>query len=103
MEMKKEIELSLELIDQVTDSLYKQDVKNGYMQLNEAIVHITKAITLVFEYNKNNEGFIIEEGKIVETFSQALSAMESKDTILLADVLQYEITEQFNDILGQLQ
>lgn len=102
MEIKKELQLALDHINKVTDSLYKQDVKNGYLQLNDAIGVITTAINSIFEYKKNNVDFVIDEKKIVETFSEALNAMENKDTILLADILQYEVSEQFNHILEQL-
>ncbi|BCN32551.1 hypothetical protein [Anaeromicropila herbilytica] len=100
--VRKTIEDSLKLIDEITEHLYKQEVTLGYQKLNTAITTITEAINLIFEYKKINPDFELDEKKIVDTFTEALNAMEAKDIILLADILQYEITEQFNEILEQI-
>jgi hypothetical protein len=100
--LRKKIEIALSDIDLVTDYLYKQEVSLGYQKLNSFISIITEVINLVFAYKSQQNDFKFDENKLIGNLTEAMNAMENKDTILLADILEYEIKEQFHDTLKQL-
>lgn len=96
-EIKNKIDHTLEGIQEVVDLLYQEKINQGYQKLNMVIVQIANTIEDVFEY-KNNNDVDIDEAKFNSALQEALNAMEEKDIVLLADILQYEIMEQFNEI-----
>jgi len=89
-------------IEKVTDLFYKQKNTEGYAELNSTLLNITTAIDQLFEYKLENNSITIDENKLISNLTEAMHAMEEKDTILLADILQYEIMEQFKNIAKTL-
>lgn len=95
-ELKNIVSDTVFIIDQVSDLFYKQQDREGYARLNGLIENISETMGIFLSINQTD---IQEESmEIVKYLNEALSAMEAKDTILLADILQYEIKERFQKL-----
>ena len=97
--LKDVLILAITKIEEVTDLLYKQKNNEGYALLNSALINVTAAIDQLFAYKIENNSLNIDENKLISNLTEAMHAMEEKDTVLLADILQYEIVEQFKTIV----
>lgn len=100
-ELQRALSTTIEAIDSMSELFYTQKDTEGYAKLEETIGYISKTMELLL-------GSVgeIEVPKdyieIINHLNDALSAVESKDTILLADILQYEIKERFQAILNSV-
>lgn len=80
-----------ELIEEISELLYQENIDRAYGKLNVLINELIGwTATLSLD----------AQGDIVESLKPALSAMEDKDTTLLADILQYELLEKIEIYLG---
>lgn len=89
-------------IEEVTECFYKQKNKEGYARLDGVLESISSAVDKIFEYKLENNSIEIDETRLISTLTDAMKAIEEKDTILLADIFQYEILEQFQKISNQI-
>lgn len=81
--------ITIELLTQVTDLLYQENIQPAYMKL----AAVLSKLELIIAEIDNEE----EQKEITEKLKEALSAMEAGDNTLLADILQYEILEQIKN------
>lgn len=101
-DLKNELQDIIENIGELTDSFYQQDNENGYLKLYTMLGDMTTVVDNLFLYNNNNKDLIFDDTKLIGGLTDAMNALEKKDTVLLADILQYDILEQFNQIVNQL-
>lgn len=78
--------LLCEELEQVTELFYQQKSKEGYEKLQELLADISLYVSGVEDDAKQQE--------LLETLTEALDAMEQRDTTLLADILKYELLEK---------
>lgn len=79
-------ELLKEELEQVTEMFYQQKSKEGYEKLQVLLADISLYVSGVQDEEQQQE--------LLETLTEALDAMEQKDTTLLADILKYELLEK---------
>jgi len=96
---KLEIKRILCDIDIVTDALYRQDVKPAYEKLNPLLSGLTLLLDQIYQELNVNNAMDFDFNHIMLKLSEALQAMEERDTVLLADILKYEIAEQLNEYI----
>lgn len=97
--MKNKIKEVIELIKVTTDYFYQQKDNLAYNTLN---IVLEKLINIVDELNQVNANIDFDENKFNEDLRDTLNALENKDTVLLSDILVYEVTEQLQAILEML-
>lgn len=102
MELKQALQLSLEKIEEVTDLLYQQKEHDAYVLLNDTLLVISDTMQLLFTWYTENSVDSSSQQEMVQILTQAMEAMESKDTVMLADTLKYELGERFESILNEL-
>jgi hypothetical protein len=94
------IETAVHQIDTVTKLFYGQKEAEGYQQLESVLISITNAIDVIYKLKEEDESTNkIQQDEFVGTLSEALNAMENRDSILLADILQYDIKEKLEKAL----
>lgn len=76
----------IQFISETSELLYQQKITEGYEKLNQVIQELTTYVTQITDVEQQNE--------LLVTLKETLSAMEEKDTTLLADLLQYELIEK---------
>lgn len=87
---------AIEAIDKTTDTFYKRNEEKGYLCLEDTIDKITQVVNCIHEIEDKDD---IIENKIMDILSRAMLAMEKKDTILLSDILEYELKEEFQSFI----
>lgn len=92
----------LQSIEHTTDLFYQQKIEDGYIQIQNTVNLLYKAINNLYLHTANGNDIGFDGDKIVRLLTDAMNAMEEKDTILLSDILQYELKEEFEKILEAL-
>lgn len=95
------IDDAIQLIDINTDLFYQNKLDEGYKLLDITLIKISDAIEEVIKY-QDNSGQDIQGEKIVGILTEAMKALEKKDTSLLADILQYELKELLEEVRSEL-
>lgn len=93
------------VIEELQDTLelfYQQKEKEALDAFGVLIDKLMAAMDTLFSYKKEHEDFEVDEKKLTTSLKDALAAMEEKDYILLADILQYDFLEYMQELVGQL-
>jgi hypothetical protein len=99
--IKSKIDDAIQIIELNTDLFYQNKIDEGYKYLDSTLVKISVAIEEVIKYQENS-GQDIQGEKIVGILTEAMDALEKKDTLLLADILQYELKELLEEVRSEL-
>ncbi|MDF2803912.1 MAG: hypothetical protein K0S61_3815 [Anaerocolumna sp.] len=91
----KEIQLIIEEIEAIINKLQQQQLRNAYEELN---ITIGKLIDVVSKL-KPNEDIQYNIERLNKTLMQCVIAMEEKDNVLLADILEYEVIDILTEII----
>lgn len=75
----------LEKIDSTVEALYQQNMSKGYAELDELLGMLHNALQ-GGELQVELEGFNV-------VLRKAMEAMEEKDMVMVADILNYELRE----------
>jgi ElaB/YqjD/DUF883 family membrane-anchored ribosome-binding protein len=99
--MKEEIIKVLQSIDQTTELFYQQKEQEGYKNLEYTLDILIKTINemLIYKKEKSDNFKDIQENKINEILTEAMNALEQKDTILLSDILNYDLKEALKELI----
>lgn len=101
--MKKNVMDVIIKIEEITDLLYKQEKRLAYSKLNNAIADLSSLIDQLFQLSSQNELINFDIHSMVSKLGEALQAMQDEDNVLLADILQYEIKEQLQEICNNME
>ncbi len=91
------IESLKEKIDLTADFFYKQKSKEGYQVLISAIDALM-AITAELKAAQDNENTLEFHQKLAVKLQEITEAMLQKDTILIADMMKYDIMELLDEL-----
>ncbi len=97
--LTEQIRLVIREIVEVADCLYQEKLNMGYEKLNITLNNIMKVADSLFALSKENK-LSFEEKRLIENLTNAMKAMEEKDSVLLADILVYEIGGQLLEVIG---
>lgn len=97
--LKDKIKEVIELIQVTTDSFYQQKDNHGYNTLN---IMLGRLMNVIDELNQIKEEIEFDKNQFNENLRETLNALENKDTVLLSDLLVYEVKEQLLSVLEQL-
>ncbi len=85
-------------INDVTELLYQQKTKEGYLLLNGTLGKIMNIIDSIYQL-RSEQNILFDDNRLINNLKTAMEAMENKDNIMLADILNYEIVEQLKESL----
>lgn len=97
-ELKEKIEQIGEQIEEVSELFYQQKNGEGYTQLEKIIVGVAQVIETAYAVYQGDDAVTAKIQKLTATLQETMEAMEDKDTILLADMLKYEVLEQLETL-----
>ena len=86
----EEVSQLIDNLIKITDYLYQENIQVAYRLLYLVLPSLDQFISQIEQDEKKD---ILKEKLL-----QALEAMEKKDYILLADILQYEVVEQLQNM-----
>lgn len=99
---KKIIVNAVQLIRETTELFYQQRVKEGYNKMQDTIAGIMQVVDVLHEYKSVHEEFSLDETRIAGSLTEAMNAMEAGDTVLLADILEYDFIEYLQELSSEL-
>ncbi|CCX89411.1 unknown [Clostridium sp. CAG:590] len=86
----EEVSQLIDNLIKITDYLYQENIQVAYRLLYLVLPSLDQFISQIEQDEKKD---ILKEKLL-----QALEAMEKEDYILLADILQYEVVEQLQNM-----
>lgn len=99
---KEIVENAIQIIRETTELFYQQKVKEAYNKMQETIDHMVKAVDILHGYKSEHESFGLEEERLVTSLTDAMNAMQDGDTVLLADILEYDFVEYLQELTEQM-
>lgn len=102
-EIKETIQNINTEIDIVVELFYQQKIQEAYQKLDILLKKMMEMVVILEEYQHGREDEEIDANGLLLALKEALSAIEQKDAVLVADVLKYEIQEKLNDMAGAIE
>lgn len=87
---------AIKSIENTAKLFYQQRENEGYNAFNDTINHIEMVINVIGNMTQKNSNIDIH--KILYSMNQAMEALVIRDSILLADILLYDLMEEFKNI-----
>ncbi len=104
--MSEQKELVIKTIDNVRDTVdlfYQQKDSEAFSKFIVVLEEMTNAIDTLFVYKSNHDGFELNENKICDILKDAMEALQNADSVLLADILQYDFVEYIEEIIENME
>ncbi len=101
-QIKQQIQQNISEIDGVVELFYQQKTQEAYGQLDQVLGKLMATIEAAVTYQQEHTEVEIDINGLTEALKEALSAMEEKDAILMADVLKYEVIEKLEALIETL-
>lgn len=98
--MKEQISEVLAQLDAVATCFYQQKAGEGYELLEAAIAKLSSLMEQLLTKYAKSEVISRNCSEMMEDFGEAIHALEKKDTVLLADILTYDLMVKLQCVLG---
>lgn len=101
-DIKERIEDTKNKIEEVTKLFYQQKASDAYEQLEIVLTLITQIVDMIYDMDINPN--IREENTkvLIGALQETLQAMEDKDSVLVADILKYEVEEKLEILVTEI-
>lgn len=96
-DLKELIKEAINKSTEASDAFYQQKIADGNKAINETVNIISSCIDRISEEVKE-----FDVNTFLNNISEALKALESKDYVLLADILSYDVKEQLEAVYNSL-
>ena len=100
--LKKAMAMLAESIAKTAELFYTQKESAGYLAFGELLTPLSSILDGLFVLQNSNGKPEFDQQELLQLFSEAMKAMENRDAILLADILQYDMLDKFEEISSQL-
>lgn len=104
--MSKEKELIKKILEEVKESIalfYQQKTEEALQQFGVVLGKVMTMVDTLFQYREKYDEFPIDEEKVKNSLTEALAALEEKDMILFADIMQYDFVEYIEDLVQSME
>lgn len=102
-QQREKVEKSVKEIEEVVELFYQQKLQEALSKFEAAIGNMMIAIDVLFTFRTEHEGFELDEGRLTRILKDAMGALQNRDTVLLADILQYDYLEYMNELLENME
>lgn len=99
---KKVIANTVQTVRETTELFYQQKVQEGYTKMQDTIAGIMQVVDVLHDYKCAHEEFSLDEARIAGSLTEAMNAMEAGDTVLLADILEYDFIEYLEELSEEI-
>lgn len=100
---KQIITNTVQAVRETTELFYQEKVQEGYAKMQDTIASIMQVVDVLHEYKSTHEEFPLDETRIAGSLTDAVNAMEAGDTVLLADILEYDFIEYLEELSSGLE
>lgn len=94
---------AIQAIRENTELFYQQKTQEAYIKMQDTINFILQAVEALNQYAAGHEGFAVDSQRLVTSLTEAMNAMEEKDEILLADILEYDFVEYLQELTEEME
>ncbi len=104
--MSEQKELVIKTIEDVKDTVdlfYQQKDTEAFSKFIVVLEEMTNAIDTLFAYKGEHSGFEMDEKKVCDILKDAMEALQNSDSVLLADILQYDFVEYIEEIIENME
>lgn len=104
--MSKEKELVNKVLEDVKESIelfYQQKTGEALQQFGAVLDKIMTMVDTLFQYKEEHSEFALDEEKVKTSLTEALAALEEKDMILFADIIQYDFVEYIEELVQSME
>lgn len=84
---------TIDSIEETCVSFYQQRNDEGYLLLDNTIKLLMKVIDELYILKSKGIDVGINENELMTKLSEAMNALQIKDTILLSDIMQFEVLD----------
>jgi hypothetical protein len=102
-ELRQVLEATVESLDRTAELFYKQKTDLGYQQLEGTLDMLSDSLYQLESYPSENSELDVMKHRITNVLNEALQAMETKDTTLLADLFEFELKEILKEVIALLK
>lgn len=104
MSSQKEIILNtIKDIKDTIDLFYQQKETEALEKFQLIIGEIMNSMDALFEYKNLDANFEFDEKKLTAILTDAMNALQDRDLVLLADILQYDFLEYLQEIVENMK
>lgn len=86
-------------IERVVEEFYQQKTQDAYQHLTGTIEKMLVLVDKIAMIQKEQIENAIDGADLLNALKETVSAMEEKDSILVADVLKYEVQEKLKNLM----
>ena len=101
-ELKQAVQMLSESIQKTTELFYTQKEAEGYQAFGVLLEPMATLLDRLFRLQAETGKPEFEQEEIARLLGEALNAMEARDGVLLADILQYDFLDPLEQIGAQL-
>lgn len=104
--MSKEKELVKKVLEEVKENIalfYQQKTGEALQQFGDVLGKVMNMVDILFQYKEGHDAFPLDEEKVKTSLTEALAALEEKDMILFADIIQYDFVEYLEDLVQSME
>ena len=95
-----------EVLDELRGNVelfYQQKTGEALRQFEGMLGKMLTVIDGFFACKQEQEDFPLDEEKLQSTLTEAMQALEERDMILLADIIQYDFIEYAEQLADQME
>lgn len=100
---KNKIIETLDRIENVTELFYQENGAEAFDEFLNLLDDIAQMIDIMSKYSEENTAFEFDDKKVYDILKQIMEALEDRDEVMLADILQYDFAEYMNECLQQIE
>lgn len=101
-DLKSILQMTSNSIEETTALFYQQKLSEGFRKLMPTLNLLTQAIDAIYTYKAEGKELELDTEGLMNTLKDAMHALEEKDTVLLSDILTYEVKDLFDRVLPSL-
>ena len=101
-QLRKAIEETIKCVEATASLFYQQKNQEGFQALEPLINGIMTTVNHIQDYQLSGHKIIFEDQIFNTVLTAAMKAIEEKDTVLIADILIYEVNEMFQESINRL-
>jgi molybdopterin converting factor small subunit len=98
---QKSIAEAIEAISRVTALFYQNRIEEGYKELEKALTALNQMVSALALETREGGGVMLDEVRLNEILTDALNALKDGDTILFADIFEYDLKELLSQSINQ--
>jgi KaiC/GvpD/RAD55 family RecA-like ATPase len=96
--LKEQVSNNIAQINEVVEMFYQQKTQEAYVQLDKVLGDFSIVVDSLYAYQQENPEAGVDVTVLLDALKEALSAVQEKDAILVADVLKYELLEKLEEM-----